>query len=964
MKKLFTDLSYNNKTLNPVGHPIDDLHALYKKKDSDYNYVIDNTNKIETALNNVPHLKKDEQLLLNAKNKFKDTFDSFGDALEDKIVDTKKLANDITNNYGLKEVQNAFNSRTGYVKGLKERYDKGEITKTQMNNAIAYSDKNYEGVSKDDRTGLFGGGYSGRSVGDYIDVSGKVMEVLKGFKANTIPLKLNGKELVPDPSGSGYYIAGTRESVTEGDLVQAAKDYLKSNDLIQEQFKEDIFYELDANNNNVTKETLQRALAQGNVSKSILKQLGINSKSDLNTLEERLQKEGLDLNDAYSIIRKDQLTNEAIATGVEKESYVKYGRKYLKPIDFGNGSGSGVKNIKEKGLVAITKVADTQQVSPTDYSNIKQGKEVSKQELVNNTNELKKLQDLAKKRPGEVSEGAIKDLKRKIAKSNYEIDNYERQQESIKNHILSKSKANGVGIKDYYGTYVRNMQNNLNKKVGDFVKKHSVTGLVTTDALFGGSDKEILSEAQIREKAFEKFKKDFQPVSYEDFENEAIFKYSQKDTNNALGALWNANSATNTDSATRFVATQLKNRLGNLEDMKILSPVKVFTDSTLSNSANTPIKNYRNIMNQRLKISPENFNMGGKNLNVLLKEKVDDLEDIDRDKMSVNIGTAYTNGQPTYVVSVPFKKEKGEEDKPDLQITVNYEGDDNEATLQKIVLDEARILEQKKRNGTLLDHDINQYKNFGETYINTTPAGKRLDFLNLRTSEIDKPLEWQIAPGVAVNITPKISESKDRFGSQVFELSQGIGDNKIVFGTGKDGKRGFYSKENLQEPDTFQNAAELKKVIGARLLDQQIGNMNNQEILNSTKPITTNTIIKHESSGNPNAVSRVGATGLMQIMPSTSKGGSPLLDYNKANNTSFTDNDLKNPNVNKKIGEWYFNSRIPSMLRNNSLPDKSAYRLIAYNWGIGKLKEWHENGADFSALPLETQNYLTKFLKN
>ena len=52
-----------------------------------------------------------------------------------------------------------------------------------------------------------------------------------------------------------------------------------------------------------------------------------------------------------------------------------------------------------------------------------------------------------------------------------------------------------------------------------------------------------------------------------------------------------------------------------------------------------------------------------------------------------------------------------------------------------------------------------------------------------------------------------------------------------------------------------------------------------------------------ESSGNPKAVSRVGAIGLYQIMPCV------LQEYNQFNKTNYTRSDLFNPQINEQIAK-------------------------------------------------------------
>ena len=113
-------------------------------------------------------------------------------------------------------------------------------------------------------------------------------------------------------------------------------------------------------------------------------------------------------------------------------------------------------------------------------------------------------------------------------------------------------------------------------------------------------------------------------------------------------------------------------------------------------------------------------------------------------------------------------------------------------------------------------------------------------------------------------------------------------------------------------------------------------------------------IIEIESSNNPNAVSKMGAVGLFQIMPIT------LKDYNELHQIKYTLEDLKNPIQNTKVGEWQLNKRLPEILRHKNVPDSKLHRIIAYNRGGENLRKWYANGSKFEELPKETKNYLKK----
>ena len=111
-----------------------------------------------------------------------------------------------------------------------------------------------------------------------------------------------------------------------------------------------------------------------------------------------------------------------------------------------------------------------------------------------------------------------------------------------------------------------------------------------------------------------------------------------------------------------------------------------------------------------------------------------------------------------------------------------------------------------------------------------------------------------------------------------------------------------------------------------------------------------NDVIYKESRGNPNAVSPKGAMGIMQIMPDGA-----LADYNQIKKTRYSKKDLFNPDLNKEIGTWYLQERIPQMLNSFGIPVNRQTVLASYNGGIGRVVDYYKKG---KALPKETQNYM------
>ena len=107
-------------------------------------------------------------------------------------------------------------------------------------------------------------------------------------------------------------------------------------------------------------------------------------------------------------------------------------------------------------------------------------------------------------------------------------------------------------------------------------------------------------------------------------------------------------------------------------------------------------------------------------------------------------------------------------------------------------------------------------------------------------------------------------------------------------------------------------------------------------------------LVQIESSGNPDAVSPVGARGLAQIMPAT------------ASNPGFgmkpIDLDTSTPDEQVAWAGEYL----------NKLKDKlgsTEAALVAYNWGYDNAKKWIKSGSNEADLPEETRGYLAKFKK-
>jgi hypothetical protein len=105
-------------------------------------------------------------------------------------------------------------------------------------------------------------------------------------------------------------------------------------------------------------------------------------------------------------------------------------------------------------------------------------------------------------------------------------------------------------------------------------------------------------------------------------------------------------------------------------------------------------------------------------------------------------------------------------------------------------------------------------------------------------------------------------------------------------------------------------------------------------------------MIQQESSGNPNAVSPVGASGLMQIMPGTA--ADPGFGV-----TPLPWDQVFDPAANQNFGEDYMQALL------GRYGNDQARSLVAYNWGAGNADDWDGNVAN---LPEETRGYLSAIL--
>ena len=126
------------------------------------------------------------------------------------------------------------------------------------------------------------------------------------------------------------------------------------------------------------------------------------------------------------------------------------------------------------------------------------------------------------------------------------------------------------------------------------------------------------------------------------------------------------------------------------------------------------------------------------------------------------------------------------------------------------------------------------------------------------------------------------------------------------------------------------------------------------------RPSMVAAVIYTESKFDTNAKSLPGAIGLMQLMPETAHWIGEQL-----NQSSLSDQDIKEPNTNIQLGTWYLSYLLEEFKGNEILA------LAAYNAGRGHVEEWmqtygwDDNFDDINKIPFpETKDYVKRVIAN
>ncbi len=158
--------------------------------------------------------------------------------------------------------------------------------------------------------------------------------------------------------------------------------------------------------------------------------------------------------------------------------------------------------------------------------------------------------------------------------------------------------------------------------------------------------------------------------------------------------------------------------------------------------------------------------------------------------------------------------------------------------------------------------------------------------------------------------------------------------------------------------EVIDNPMSLEARVGSKRTNNNSNKIKYDSVVNKNY---VENVIFIESSGNPRAKNKVGARGLMQIMPETWAAetkeiyGKPL-DFNSAFNAD----------INREVGVHYL-KKIEKYLSANmknwidlSVERKQELIVAGYNCGMGTV---YKKKGDINLLPRETRNYIEKLRK-
>ena len=267
-----------------------------------------------------------------------------------------------------------------------------------------------------------------------------------------------------------------------------------------------------------------------------------------------------------------------------------------------------------------------------------------------------------------------------------------------------------------------------------------------------------------------------------------------------------------------------------------------------------------------------------------------------------------------------------------------------------------------------------QFQSYANNLLEQAPEGSSRRFLatsldQLRNSFNSQALQFEVTEGRAARVSDTLQGIKSTANALYQNPSQ---------------EEYLKSKGEMQAGIDSLSATPAQKRKLTEVLDTQLSEatvdgqikVNAREFINSVNSVVggdydrgklQNAQISVESANNASAISPKGATGLMQVMPTTAMqpgyGLPTIFQYADSQGVSYISTDpesakklLKNPKLGAEYGQMYMDAML------DEYDGNLVHALVAYNWGPGNANKWIARGADPSQLPEETRNYVPKVL--
>ena len=281
----------------------------------------------------------------------------------------------------------------------------------------------------------------------------------------------------------------------------------------------------------------------------------------------------------------------------------------------------------------------------------------------------------------------------------------------------------------------------------------------------------------------------------------------------------------------------------------------------------------------------------------------------------------------------------------------------------------AKTYEKKNNNfeaNNYYNKILSKYKDSYYAYLSYSKLNKIKDSYNINsytkipeyTSAIDIPI---MHANMSINSSKKIYELLDVKDYEIFENTDFDNDiikSWVAYQKSDYTKASVIAEKVLAKTDVKPSFDDdIYKLIYPVTYSKEINQYSGKD--KNISPYLLLSLIKKESRFNPNAISSVGARGLMQLMPDTASyiAGITGTRYNLSN--------LYDPEFNIKLGTMYY-----AYIKQNH-HSNDIYAIASYNGGHGAVSKWKNsvpaNDIDefIEQIPYaETKDYIKQVYKN